>query len=306
MPFLNDNSRGAVFMMMSMAGFIVSDTIMKLVAADLPLFQAIFLRGIFVALLMVLLAWQNDVLAYRPSRDDCVVLGARVIGEIGGMICLLNALINMPIVNATAIVQAIPFVVTLGAAFFFAERVGWRSYLAIAIGFFGVLIIIRPGSDSFSIHSLWAVGAVLFFTLRDLSTRRLSREISSTFAALVTSVAVVLVSGPVSLASPWQPVTSANVLLLGAAALCTLVGYLFSVMTMRVGDIGFVAPFRYSILLWALVLDILLFSQVPDQETILGSTIIVGMGVYALSRGRGAGRKPMPDLGHGLGRSIRP
>lgn len=154
MPILTDNLRGAIFMMVSMAGFIVSDTIMKLLAADLPLFQAIFLRGSFAAVLMGLLAWHKNVLVYRPSHDDRVILGVRVIGEIGGMVCLLNALINMPIVNATAIVQAIPLVVTLGAAFFFAERVGWRSYLAIVIGFLGVLMIIRPGSDGFTIYSL--------------------------------------------------------------------------------------------------------------------------------------------------------
>ena len=180
-------------MMLSMAGFVISDAIMKLVAADLSLLQAIFLRGAFAAMLMTVLAWHHGVLAYRPSRSDCLLLGLRTIGELGGMICLLSALIKLPLVNATAIVQAIPLVVTLGASFLFGERVGWRSYLAIAIGFLGVMMIVRPGSSGFTIDSLWAIGAVFFFALRDLSTRRLSSDIPSTFVALVTSVAIVLV-----------------------------------------------------------------------------------------------------------------
>lgn len=292
-------------MMVSMAGFVVSDAIMKLIAADLPLFQAIFLRASFAALLMGFLAWQKDALTCRPSTDDRIILGIRVIGETGGMVCLLNALINMPIVNATAIVQAIPLAVTLGAAFFFGERVGWRSYLAIVIGFLGVLMIIRPGSDGFTIHSLWAVGGVIFFTLRDLSTRRLSPDVSSTFAALVTSIAIMLVGGLISLALPWQPVTGAELKLLGVAAFCTFVGYLFSVMTMRVGDIGFVAPFRYSILLWALLLGILIFAEIPDRMTMLGSAVIVGMGIYAISRGHRTTRKPMIEASRSVPDSIR-
>ena len=296
----SDNIRGAIYMMVSMAGFIVSDSIMKLVAPDLPFFQMIFLRGSMAALLIGLLAWHHGVLSYRPSRGDSKLMGMRTIGEVAGMICLLKALINIPIVNATAIVQAIPLVVTLGAAFLFGERVGWQRYLAILIGLLGVLAIVRPGGDGFTIYSLWAVGTVFFFTLRDLSTRQLSSAAPSIFAALVTSIAIVLVSGLMSLISPWQPVSGTALKLLAVAGCCTVVGYLFSVMTMRVGDVGFIAPFRYSILIWALLLGILMFGEFPDRMTIFGSAVIVGMGLYAVSRERRIVRKPLTEAGRDI------
>jgi drug/metabolite transporter (DMT)-like permease len=247
------------------------------------LFQAIFLRGAFASVLLGLFAWHDGVLTFRSTNHDRIALNIRVVGEVFGAICLLHAIINMPIVNATAIVQVIPLAVTLGAALMFREYVPWRSYLAIMVGFMGVLLIIRPGGDGFNIHSLWAMGTVLFFTVRDLATRRLSPKTSSVFVAFMTSIAITVVSGTISMTMPWQHIELAEVTLLFGAAVFIFVGYLFSVMTMRVGEIGFVAPFRYSILLWASLLGFLLFGEIPDQLTTMGSVVIVVMGIYALS-----------------------
>ncbi len=301
MAIPSENVRGAMFMVVAMAGFCVSDATMKFVAADLPLFQAIFLRGAFTTIFLGLLAWYEGVLFYRLSYSDRNILSIRVIGEVLGAICLLSALINMPIVNATAIVQMMPLMVILGAAFVFGEHVTRRSYLAISIGFVGVLLIVRPGSDGFTIHSIWAIGTVLFFTVRDLATRLLSSGLPSIFVAFVTSIAITIVSGMVSMTMPWQPVKLLEMKLLLGAAGFIFVGYLFSVMTMRVGDVGFVAPFRFSILIWALLWGMLIwallwgmlmFAEFPDRWTMLGSAVIVTMGIYALSSSQRAVREP--------------
>jgi drug/metabolite transporter (DMT)-like permease len=207
-------------------------------------------------------------------------------GEIGGTICFLTALFNMPIANATAILQSMPLAVTLGAALFLGESIGWRRYLAIAIGFIGVIVIIQPGSDGFTVYSLWAVGAVCFMVVRDLTTRRLTRGIPSIFVALTTGIGIIVVGGLVSATQPWATVSGHALVLLAAAAVCLVVAYLFNVMAMRHGEIGFVSPFRYTVLIWAIMLGAVVFSDIPNAMMLVGSTIVVVTGVFTFYRER--------------------
>lgn len=287
----SDNMRGAAFMSISVAAFVVNDTTMKLVAEHLGIFQAIFLRGIFTSLLLAGLCLYKGHLAYRVPKGDRLLICLRLVGEIGGAIFYLTALFHMPIANATAILQALPLAVTLAGAVFLSETVGWRRYFAIAAGFIGVLMVVRPGSDGFNEFSIYAIIAVLFIVLRDLSTRRLSAAVPSLFVSLLTSIAVMIVGAILALTADWQPVTVEGVSLLAMASLFIIFGYLFSVMAMRVGDISFTSPFRYTILIWAIILGFFVFGDIPDTWTILGSLIIVGSGVYTFYRERHVLRK---------------
>lgn len=273
-------------MAVAMAGFCLNDTMMKLVFADLELFQAIFLRGLLLSLLLALLSLPRGELLHRPSRSDARVLGLRVVGEIGSAVCFLTALYHMPIANATAIIQAIPLAITLAAALFFGEQVGWRRYSAIAVGFAGVMIIVRPGFEGFDAYAFWAVAAVGFMVLRDLSTRRLSPGIPSLYVAFVTALMTAGFAGLLSLTQDWQPLAPRNLGLLCASAGFLVFGYLFSIKAMRVGEIAFVSPFRYTILIWAIVLGILVFGDIPDGWTLLGAGIVVATGVYTFYRER--------------------
>ncbi|NOX40937.1 MAG: DMT family transporter [Alphaproteobacteria bacterium] len=282
----SDNMRGAVLMMMSMAAFTLNDTFIKSVAGDIPLFQAVFLRGLLTSLLLFGLALHRGVLRTAISRQDWGVIGWRTVGEVSATVAFLTALFHMPIANATSILQSLPLAITLAGAVFFGEPVGWRRYLAIGVGFFGVLLIVRPGSDGFDGYSVFAVIAVGFVVLRDLSTRRLSAKIPSLLVALSGAVSVTILGGVVTLFSDWQPVSSAPLLRLGGASIFLVAGYLFSVMVMRVGEISFVAAFRYTALIWAIVLGIAVFGEVPDLWTLIGSAIVVGTGIYTFYRER--------------------
>ncbi len=286
MSGLSDNMRAAIFMMVSMAGFSFNDAFIKLVSADLPLFEAVFLRGLIASLLLAGLALRSGAIHFRPLRQDQRMLGLRVIGEIGGTVCFLTALFHMPIANATAIMQSMPLAVTLAAAFFLGEPVGWRRYIAIGIGFFGVMIIVRPGAEGFNAYALWAVVAIGFIVLRDLSTRGMTPGAPALAVALVTSVALTLVAGVAALFTDLAPIAWSHVPLLVIAGLGLLVGYVFSVNAMRLGEIGFAQPFRYTLLLWAIVNGILLFGEWPDVWMLTGSAIIVGTGIYTFHRER--------------------
>ncbi len=282
----SENFRGAALMAAAMAAFTFNDGIMKIASENVSLFQAIFLRGIFTTVLIGFLAWHKRALFCSIAKPDRVILFWRLVGEIGGTLCFLTALFNMPIANATAILQALPLAVTLGAALFLREPVGWRRYLAIAVGFSGMLIIVRPGSEGFNEFSFYAIGAVAFIVLRDLMTRRLSAQVPSLFVAFLTSIAIMITGAVLSPTMTWHPVTVESLTYLGSASILVLFGYLFSIMTMRVGEISFVSPFRYTSLIWAIIVGYLVFGDIPDLWTLAGSTIVVAMGIYTFHRER--------------------
>ena len=283
-----DNLRGAALMALCMAGYGVNDAMMKLASEQVSFAQAILLRGLVATLLLGLIAWRRGAFRFRFAPGDGRTLVWRIVGEVGGTYCFLQALFNMPIANATAILQSLPLAVALAGSIFLNEKVGWRRYSAILVGFAGVMIIVRPGGAGFDAHSLWALGAVCFIVLRDLSTRRLSAGVPSVLVAVTTAFCITVMGAVMAPFQTWQPLSGQAVGLLGGAACFLIAGYLFSVSAMRVGDIGFVSPFRYTILIWAILSGVVIFRHVPDLPTFLGAAIIVATGIYTFYRERRA------------------
>ncbi|WP_420731487.1 DMT family transporter [Hwanghaeella sp. 1Z406] len=283
---LSDNIKGASLMAASMAAFIVNDTLMKLAYDFVSMYQAMLLRGLAAtAMIVVIAAWRRELKVSVPKRERGI-LALRVLGEVGSTTAFLTALLHMPLANLTAIMQTMPLAVTLAAAVFLKEPLGWRRWSAIAVGFCGVLMIVRPGSDGFNSFSILALVAVAFVVLRDISTRRLNAQIPSIFVSLLTSVAVTVLAAVMAPTMEWRPLSGHALALLGTAAVCVIFGYIFSVKAMRVGEIAFVAPFRYTIMIWAILLGIFVFNDYPSQWTLIGAAIIVGTGVYSFYRER--------------------
>lgn len=280
------NMRGAALMTASMAGYTFNDICIKLLAGEVPLFQAVFVRGIFASVFLLLLARHMGALRFDLPRRDWGLVVLRTIGELGATYCFLMALFNMPIANVTAILQALPLTVALAAALFLGEPLGWRRLGAILAGFLGVMLIVQPGGNGFTVWSLYALVAVGFITLRDLAARRLSPGTPSLTVSLVAAVSICLAGGLAATTEPWAPMGLYEWAVLILAALFILGGYLASVAVMRVGEIGFVAPFRYTGLLWALVLGWLFFGDWPDRLTLIGAGIVVAMGLFTLFRER--------------------
>ena len=281
-----NNMRGALFMMASMAGFVLNDTMIKLVSEDMELFQAVFLRGIAATLLLGVLAWYKNVIFHRPASGEFKIIAWRTFAEISATFCFLTALFNMPLANATAILQSLPLSVTLAASIFLGYKVGWRRYSAIVLGFVGVIVIVRPGTDGFNVYSLWALGAVAFVTLRDLLSHRLKSSTPSIYVALFASVSIMILAGLASTTQEWKEVSTQAGLYLAAAGGFILVGYVAGIAAMRDVEISFVSPFRYTVLIWALFLGFFVFGEVPDSITITGSLIVVGTGIYTFYRER--------------------
>lgn len=292
----SDNTRGALLMMGAMAAFTLNDACMKALGEELPLFQAIFLRGAATTLLLLVLARVMGALRFDLPRRDWGLIGLRSLAEVGAAYFFITALFNMPLANATAIIQTIPLSVTLAGALFLREPLGWRRLTAILVGFAGVLLIVRPGTDGFTVFSLYALVSVVFVTLRDLATRQLSREVPSLTVALTAAAGVAMFGAVGTAGSEWAPVTARSAALLIAATGFVIGGYLFSVMVMRVGDLSVVAPFRYTSLLFALVLGLVVFGDWPAPMTLLGAAIVTATGIYTLLRERHLNRRAAVPL----------
>ena len=284
-------------MALSMLAFVLNDGLMKAVFDSMSIYQAIFLRGLITMPLIALLAWQKSALIVRIAPRDRLLVTLRVAAEVGATVGFLTALKHMPLANVTAILQVLPLTVTMAAALFLGEKVGWRRWLAIAIGLAGVLIIIRPGMEGFSVYSIWALVAVGCVTIREIATRKLSADLPSLPVALATAIAIGGLGAVMLPAVEWAPLSASALSLICGASLAIIGGYLFSVMTIRIGDIGFVAPFRYTAMVWALILGLLMFGEIPDMPMMTGTVIIILTGLYSLHRERSV-RRSVQEQAH--------
>ncbi|MBX3581047.1 MAG: DMT family transporter [Rhizobiaceae bacterium] len=301
---LSPNLQAALFMTVSMAGFTLNDAIAKYVAESINMGQVMFLRGIFATTFIAALAWHQGALAdFSMARDPRVLIRAAC--EVLGTVAFLIALANLPIANVSAVFQALPLGVTMGAALIYGEAVGWRRWLSILVGFAGVAIIVRPGLDGFSVYSLMALACVAACVVRDLATRRIPQRIPTLLVSTVTAAAVTVVGGFLIVPmGGWKPLPVFEVMLLAAAAGVLLIGYQFIIHALRAGDISFVAPFRYTSLLFSIALGMLVFGDIPDLPMIIGSVIIVGSGLYMLHRERVVGRSRAASESVGPGMTV--
>ncbi|WP_151718379.1 DMT family transporter [Gemmobacter serpentinus] len=282
----SDNLRAVMLMNIAMLAFTLNDTSMKLVTETMPLYQAITLRGLLTTLVLLGVALGQGVRIFALGRSDRRVVTLRTLTEVSATVTFLTALTHMPLANLSAILQSVPLAVTLGAALLFGERIGWRRMLAILAGFVGVLLIVKPGTEGFDQWSVLGLLSVVAVVVRDLSTRKLSREVPTVVVAIWAGAAVTLL-GLVGMAfTGWQPVTWQEAAIIVAASINLIIGYMTVVMVMRVGDIGLVAPFRYVALLWAIGLGWLIFGTLPDMLTWVGSGIVVLAGIFTLLRER--------------------
>ena len=283
---ISDNLRGTAYMCLSMMAFTVNDTFMKAVTQSLPLFQTIALRGLLAMAGLAVIAASTGAFRQSLTRSDLKLVGIRSLADVFATVFFLVALLHMPLANLSAILQAMPLAVTLGASLIYGDRIGWRRMTAILVGFVGVLIIIRPGTAGFDRYALLGVASVICVVARDLSVRPMKGHVPSVIVALGAAVAVAARGLIGTVWGGWQAVSLTQGLQILGAGSFLIVGYLCAVTAMRSGDIGVVAPFRYTSLLWAILLGWVAFGALPDFWTVIGSAIVVCAGIFTLLRER--------------------
>lgn len=278
------NTEGAIYMTSAMAGFSASDALSKSVVAYMNAGQLMCLRGLITSILVYLIARKMGALrSLRVVLKPMVIV--RVACEMLAAVTYITALGMMPIANASAILQSLPLVVTFGAALFFREPVGWRRWSAITVGLIGVIIIIRPGPEGFTAAALLCVASVLATAGRDLATRSVDPEIPSLMITVVTAVSVSIFGAIlIPLLGGWRPVSATSLSHIVLAAVLVLVGYQSVILAMRTGEISFVAPLRYTSLIFSALLGFFFFAETPDRWTLIGAAIVIASGLYTFYR----------------------
>lgn len=270
-------------MLAAMAAFVVNDAMMKLAATDLPTGQVIFLRGLMIVPVLAALMFASATPTTLEMLRRPGIL-ARCAAEVAAAILYLSALFHMPIADCTAILQFTPLALTAGAALFLGAPVGWRRWLATLVGLIGVLIIIRPGASAFNPYAALALLSVAFIAARDLITRRLGKDVPTIVIAFTSTAAVAVSSLGLLPFETWRwPSPAAMLALLGASAALLGAQY-WIILAMRTGDIAVVAPFRYSIILWAVVAGFLVWREIPDLPTWVGIAVVTAAGFYTFLR----------------------
>lgn len=283
---LSPDLRGATLMTAAMAGFAIEDLFIKQAALGLPVGQVMALMGFSGALVFALMARARGEAAFPRvflSRPMLIRSGF----EVSGRLFYSLALALTPMSATVAILQATPLVVLAGAALIFGEQVGWRRWSAVIVGFIGVLIVLRPGAEGFSALSLLAVAGMLGFAGRDLATRAAPQSMSNRqlgtlgFSMLgVAGLIVLAFTGGAHIPDLREAGLVLGATVFGVAAYNALTA------AMRTGDVSAVTPFRYTRLVFAMILAVLVLGESPDAATILGSAIIVVSGLYTLARAR--------------------
>lgn len=284
-----NNLIGSLWMVFSMATFAVEDMFLKAASQTLPVGQILIVFGVLGSIAFAVIAKLNGDKLYTPEVSS-TPMKIRVIFEICGRLFYILAIALTPLSSATAILQATPIVVVAGAALVFKEKVGWRRWTAIFIGLLGVIIILQPGTDSFSALSILAVLGMLGLAGRDLASRAapssLSPYILGFYGFLCATIAGVLFS-------LWDgksflfPEMATTLYLLGAVSFGVL-AYSSLMKAMRTGEVSAVTPFRYTRLLFGVSIGILFFGETLSITMLLGCALIVISGLFIMWRGKKA------------------
>ncbi|WP_372840739.1 DMT family transporter [Phaeovulum sp.] len=284
------NARGSVLMVAAMGGFALEDMFIKRTAAVLPVGEILMIFGLGGMLAFIVMALRRGERVLHPAILSWPIL-VKSVCEVAGRLGYTLAIALTPLSNASAILQATPLVVVAGAALIFGEQVGWRRWAAIAAGFVGVLIILRPGMEGFRPASLFTVLGMLGFAGRDLATRAAAPVLSNVqlgiygfFMLIPTGAAILAVTGGAALPGAPEMVGLVLATIFGVAA------YYGLTAAMRMGEVSVITPFRYTRLIFALALGVLVFQESPDAPMLIGSAIIIASGLYTLARARKVAR----------------
>ncbi|MDB4244785.1 DMT family transporter [Amylibacter sp.] len=287
-----NNFKGILLMLIAMAGFTMEDLFMKKLSVNLSTGQILITLGFGSSLIFALMAKSKG---YKLTAKIFWSKGMliRQFAEGIAAIAFITSLTLIPLSTVAAVFQATPLVITMGAALFLGEAVGWRRWLAIIVGLIGVLIIIRPGLNSFDPNVGYVLIAVLFVTVRDLITRKLPMNVPSTIVSFQAFASLIIAGGILIFLSDQKIVglDKNQIYFVLGGIIFGVIGYYCIVASTRIGEAGVVTPFRYSRLLFAIIIGFLFFNERPDFLTLLGASIVIMTGIYTVLRERYLARR---------------
>jgi drug/metabolite transporter (DMT)-like permease len=277
------NRRGMIFMVLAMALFAANDAGTKFAVKTIPVSEVMVIRGGFALVFLTAILWWRGEFRDTPKIFDWQV-SLRGFAEAINGVLLISALALIPLGNVITIIQLVPFIMTIIAAVSLGEKVGWRRWIAVAAGFIGVLFVVKPATGAFDAASLFALAATFTILLRDMLARSIGTRVPAFVVALGSIVAGIVVGAAGSASQSWQTPNAVTLLSCLASGICLVLAQYFIVLAYRGTELSAVAPFRYSIVLFAVIYGFIIFREVPDVWSFAGMAIMIVAGLYMLRR----------------------
>ena len=281
-------------MVASGAFLTANDALMKWLTQDLPVGQIVFVRGFFVMLPLLLIAWRGEGMAalrIRSVRNQAASAGLFTVS----LFIFVTSLSLMPLADAIVLIYTSPIWVMALAPLLLGERVGWRRWLAAGVGFAGVALLTRPSGAADWVYLL-PLGVALLLALRDILIRRIAGTETSLSIVFVGNVVIMLVALPTA-AFGWAALAGGHFALLALSGLFFALAQVLMVESFRHAEAAAIVPFRYTSVVWAVVLGYFVWNQYPDAWGFLGIALVVGGGLVIARR---EARAPADD-GNGGG-----
>jgi drug/metabolite transporter (DMT)-like permease len=279
------NIRGIAAVLTASALFVCTDSMAKLVLDEMPVGELMFIRNTLASVLCAALAAALGQLA-PLSLMAKPRIAVRSAADVSTTLFYLAALAQMPLANVNSIMQSTPLVITAASAMFLREPVGWRRWTATLAGLAGVLLIIRPGTTGYNAGALLCLASIAAVTVRDLATRGIDRRVPSLSLTLYASIAVMLAGLALAPFETWVWPSARAWTMIGASAVLIIAAFYCSITAMRIGELAVVTPFRFSSVVWAMLIGFAVWRDVPNLWTVLGTGIVVAAGVYTFHRER--------------------
>ena len=271
--------KGGALMVAAAACLVVNDALCKWLMPQYPAGQIMAIRGTVMLVILLGVSLVSNTVAraviFRSKKIHA--LRAGLIGL--SALLFLSGLSAMPLANAVALSFTSPLAVAAFSGPVLGERVEARRWLAIGVGFLGVLLILNPSLEHYGPASVLPVLAGLAIALSDLLTRRMSTHETSVSISLSTALGTAVIGG-CTFAFGWRWPDQVALLVVVVASIFFLLAYVFIVQAFRVAPASYIAPFRYSALVWSLVIGFVLWGHIPDRLVLVGAILIIIAGIY--------------------------
>lgn len=266
-----------------MGVYVIGDTVLKLLGRQFPPSELIFWRSCIILMtLTAVMLWTRPKFAPRAMLSWPVV--GRCLFDCVNILSFTTAVIHMGMAELYAILQMSPFLMTILAIVFFSEPVGWRRWTAIAVGFCGVLLIVKPDTNGLDVWATLGILAAFGAACRETITRKIDPSVSTMEVAFLSALFTAIGTFIYGYHEPWPAMTQYDIGMLFIQAISWLIGTFLLIHACRTAPLSIVASFRYALLVWGALAGYFVFHDLPDALAICGAVIIVLCGLYIFHR----------------------
>ena len=289
---INNELLGIFYMLLCQFSFATNDAFVKVIYQNYDeifvLNQIIFIRGIFTLLFILLFLYIKKELNFKLIFTSNELRVRGILESLAALFFFIGIAL-LPFANVYILLSMAPILLTAFGAIFLNEKVRWRRWSAVLLGFIGVVVVINPGKLESSYYFIFPIIAAIMLSIRDMYTKNFKKDYPSLQIAFMTCFVVTILFGLLSIYK-FYDFNLMDIFILFIAAFFLALGYIFSVATIKIALVSATSTFRYSVILWGILYGYFLFDEVPSSNSYIGALIIIISGLIIISRQKKLGK----------------